>query len=320
MEADAKYRAAETVQDKLAALEEMLAVIPKHKGTEKMQADIKKRIAKLRQKEKSSAPSKKGLENQVHKEGAGQIAVAGPPNSGKSLLVSKLTAADPVVADYPFSTRIPLPGMMEYEDILIQLVDCPPIEHEVSEPWVASLIRNADAAVIVLDASTGAIFGDIENIKSELLKSKIQLVRPGESAGSSPSGMAYRSAIIAANKVDISGSEDNLEAFRELYESDLPIVPISAKTGEGLEELKESIWQLLGVVRVYTKIPGKHPDYESPFTLKRGSTVADLATMVHNEFAKKLRFARAWGKNKPDAAMVGWDHELEDKDVIELHV
>lgn len=320
LEADARYRAAETDEEKLAALEDMYALIPKHKGTEKMRADIKKRMSKLRQKE-ASGPSKHGPTYSVEREGAGQIVLMGNPNSGKSLLVRRLTAAEPEVADYPFTTRRPLPGMMEYEDILIQLVDVPPIAKDMTEHWVLALARSADAVILVVDVAGGAMLDDVDNVREELAKSKIQLISRGEEPrGGFPVGTVFRPAIIAANKVDIPGADENLDIFRALYESDLPVIPVSAQNGEGLEELKRDIFDLLGVVRVYTKIPGKHADMDHPFVLKRGCTVDDLAATVHKEFVGKMRFARAWGKNKPDGVMVGREQELEDGDIIELHV
>jgi ribosome-interacting GTPase 1 len=321
LEAEAKFRAAETTEEKLEALEEMMSVIPKHKGTEKMRADIKRRIAKLRQKEKAAGPSKRGLEVHIEKEGAGQIAIAGPPNSGKSLVVRRLTAALPEIADYPFTTRSPMPGMMEYEDILIQLIDTPPIAEDITEPWVLALARSADAVVLLLDVAGGTILDDIEMIRHEFAKVKIRLISPRkEPSGDFPVGTVFRPALIAANKIDLPGAYDNLAIFKELYDCELPILPISALNGEGLEELKSRIFDLLGIVRVYSKIPGKHPDLNRPFIFKKGSTVADMASAVHKEFVHRLRFARAWGKNKPDGAMAGRDQELEDRDIIELHI
>ena len=321
LEAEAKFRAAETAQEKLDALEEMLAIIPKHKGTEKMQADIKRRIAKFRVKEKVSGAGRRRLEFQVEKEGAGQVAMAGPPNSGKSLLVSRLTSAEPQVADYPFTTRRPLPGMMEYEDILIQLLDMPPIAGDATQPWVLALARSADAVLLVIDLSAGTILKDVECVQEELARTKVRLVAPGEEPGGEyPIGTVFRPALIAANKVDLPGARESLEVLLDLFEQELPIVPVSALTGEGLEDLKTMIFELVGVVRVYTKIPGKPADLGRPFTMKKGSTVADLASAVHRQFVGKLRFARAWGKNKPDGVMVGRDQELEDKDIIELHI
>ena len=320
LEAEAKFRAAQTTPEKLEALEEMLSVIPKHKGTERMQADIKRRIAKLRQKEKVRGGGRRGLEFHVEKEGAGQVAIAGPPNSGKSLLVRRLTGAEPEVAEYPFTTRRPLPGMMEYEDILVQLVDMPPIGRDATDPWVLALARAADAVVVVLDLAGGTILDDVESVGHELARTKVQLIAPGEEpTGECPIGTVFRPALIVANKADVPGAQENLAIFRELYEPGLPIVPVAALTGDGLEELRTEIYRLLGVVRVYSKIPGKPPDRERPFVLKRGSTVADLASAVHKDFTDRLRFARVWGGNKPDGVMAGRDQELEDGDIIELH-
>lgn len=320
LEADARYKAAETVEEKLAALEEMYALIPKHKGTEKMRADIKKRMSKLKQKE-SSAGGKHGPTFNIEKEGAGQIVVIGPPNSGKSMLLRRLSAAEPEVGDYPFTTRRPMPGMMEYEDILVQLVDVPPIAKDMTEPWVLAMARSADAVALVVDVAGGSMLDDVDSVREELAKNKVRLSATGDDdTGSYPVGTVFRPAIIVANKVDQPGALENLDIFEELYGTDLPVVPVSARSGEGLEELKRRLFDLLGVVRVYTKIPGKPADHGHPFVLKRGSTVDDLAATVHKEFVGRMRFARAWGKNKPDGVMVGRDQELEDRDIIELHV
>jgi len=321
LEAEAKYRAAVTPQEKLDALEEMLAVIPKHKGTEKMQADIKRRIAKLRERDRKVAATKRGYELRVEREGAGQIALVGPPNSGKSLLISRLTAAQPDVADYPFSTRKPLPGMMWFEEIQIQLVDMPPICRGASEPWMLAIVRAADAALVVVDASSSNVLDDLEGVKEELAKGKIVLGRcASESDANRGPGWVFRRALVAANKADLPLAEENLEVLRELCGSELPIVATSALTGHGLADLPRALFQLLGVVRVYTKQPGKPPDLARPFTLPIGSTLLDLARQVHHDFVQRLRFARAWGGSKPDGMMIGRDYVLEDKDIVELHV
>lgn len=320
-EVEAKYRAAVTPQEKLAALEEMLAVIPKHKGTEKLQGDIKRRIAKLKDRDKKTAGAKRGYELRIEREGAGQITLVGPPNSGKSLLVSRLTAAKTEVAEYPFSTRKPLPGMMEYEDIQIQLVDMPPIAPDSSEPWVLAIVRGADASLVVLDASDPDLLEGFEGAKEELVKSKILLHGTAEEPPSNLGvGYVAEPAIIAANKIDLLGAEDNVAVLRDLYGAEMPVINVSAETGEGLEELRQALFELLGIVRVYTKMPGKPPDLNRPFTLPQGSTLLDLAAQVHHDFADKLKFARAWGNDKPDAAMIGRDYVLMDKDVVELHL
>lgn len=319
-EAEARLRAAVTPQEKLTALEEMLSVIPKHKGTERMQADIKRRIAKLRERDKKTAAGKRGYEFCVEREGAGQIVLVGPPNSGKSFLLSRLTAAEPEVAEYPFSTRKPLPGMMEYEDIQVQLVDMPPIALDASEPWVLAIARSAEAVLVVLDASNEGLLDDFEGTKEELLKAKIILRGPDQDEPRDLGiGFLAVPAIITANRIDLPGSYDNLTVLCDLYGGEMPIVPVSAQAGDGLEDLRQALFDLLAIVRVYTKTPGKPPDLARPFTLPRGSTLLDLAAEVHHDFAQKLKFARAWGKDKLDAAMIARDYVLQDKDIVELH-
>jgi ribosome-interacting GTPase 1 len=141
-----------------------------------------------------------------------------------------------------------------------------------------------------------------------------------EPAGDFPYGTVFVRTLIIANKIDLPGAEDSFEILEELYGNDFPIISTSIRTGEGLEELKKQIFELADIIRVYTKIPGKPADKNRPFTLPKGSTLMDLAEHVHKEFVGKLRFARVWGKGKPDGLMISRDQVLEDGDVVELHV
>lgn len=318
--AEARFREAVTIEEKLAALDEMYATIPKHKGTEHMRADIKRRISKLRDKAQQSA--KKGRrfdEFHIDKQGAGQIVLLGPPNSGRSSLLARLTSAEPQIADYPYTTRSPMPGMMEFEDISIQLVDTPPMFGEHTEGGVISLARNSDAVVLVLGASDDALLDEIEDIRSQTAKSRTVLVGARSPDVDLPAGTVLRPTLIAANKIDLPDARDNFEVLREFYSDEFDIVPVSAATGEGLEDLRRAMFDLLGIVRVYTKVPGKPPDMDKPFTLRKGSTLIDFAGAIHKDFVHKLRFARAWGKHHLDGAQIGRDHVLEDGDVVELH-
>ena len=321
-EAEDRFRDAETTAEKLAALEEMMAVIPKHKGTEKIRADIKRKISKLKEPEEGKiGQSARSAMFNVEKEGAGQIALVGPPNSGKSKLLSMLTNAQPDIGDYPYTTQKPLPGMMEYEDILIQIVDIPPISQEFTEPWVVAVARNADAVLFVVDASDGSVLDEIENTLVILEKFKVSLFGWDRSVPLDSTGvMEAKKTILVANKIDGPDAADNLEFVKELFGERFPIIPVSSDTGQGLEDLKQDIFRMLNIVRVYTKIPGKHADMGHPFTLARGSTVQELASVVHKDFAQKLKFAKIWGEGKFDGQMVSRDHVLEDRDVIELHV
>lgn len=318
--AEARFREAVTTEDKLAALAEMYATIPKHKGTEKLRADIKRRISKLREKDQQFHKKGKHVDEfHVEKQGAGQVVLLGPPNSGRSMLLSRLTSAEPEIADYPYTTRTPLPGMMEFEDVWVQLVDTPSVFGEHTEGEVISLARNADAVAVVLDASDNDLLDEIEEIRQETAKSRTVLVGARSREIDLSSGAVSRPALVIANKMDSAGAAENLDVLVECYAGEFDIYAVSAVTGEGLEELRRGLFELLGMIRVYTKIPGKPADRAKPFTIRKGSTLMDFAAVVHKDFVRHLHFARAWGKHHLDGAQIGRDHVLEDGDVVELH-
>ena len=316
MEAERRFKAAATSEDKLAALEEMMATIPRHKGTEKMQADLKRRISKLRTEQARKPVSRAGIIHRIDKEGAGQVALVGPPNGGKSMLVRQLTHAMPEVADYPFTTRVPLPGMMKFEDIQIQLVDLPPVHPDFPESWLYQIIRNADAALLVLDLSDPDLLEDLETTLVQLAQAKVHI-----GAGDVPNvtGFLAKRSVLIANKLDVSGALDCLAVLKDLYAGRFEILPISAETGEGLDELRHAAFNLLEVIRVYTKTPGKKLEMTAPYILRRGSRLIDLAAHVHHDFLSQLKYARVWGHGKFEGQMVNRDYLLADKDVVELH-
>jgi hypothetical protein len=317
MAADKKFKAATTPQDRLAALEEMLSAIPKHKGTEKMQADIKRRIAKLRsetQKRRGAARGKPFYH--VDKEGAGQLVLVGAPNSGKSALLRALSHAEPEVADYPFTTRAPLPGMMTYENVQIQLVDLPPIDAEQSEGWLYGIIRTADGVLLVIDLADDDILAETEEVLRLLREANIEL----RAASQAPlqDGPQQKRTLIIATKLDARGAGARLAIFREFMGNRLTILPVSAEAGTGLDTLREAGFRLLDVIRIYSKPPGKKADFTAPFILNRGATVVDAAEAVHKDFVEKLKYARLWNRAH-QGQMVGRDHILEDGDILEIH-
>jgi ribosome-interacting GTPase 1 len=325
LEAERAFKEAASVSDKIAALEHMLAVIPKHKGTEKMQADLRRRLARLKQESEQgrrSGPSRGAPVYHVEKEGAGQAALAGAANTGKSALVRRLTHATPEVADYPFTTRVPTPGMMPFEDIQIQLVDLPPLDPQFGEVWVPQAIRNADAVLLVVDLGALELLDEIENTVALLDRAKIAL----EPRPALPYGYVAKPALVVANKVDLPGARENFQAFTELYAGRFRGVGVSAETGEGVEELKRTVFEMLGILRVYTKEPGKKPDLTRPYVLRAGATVADLAGRVHKDILEHLKYARLWHINPAgrdhaafEGQMVHRDHALADRDIVELH-
>jgi ribosome-interacting GTPase 1 len=316
MEAERRFKAAVTSEEKLAALEEMMATIPRHKGTEKMQADLKRRISKLRTEQARKPVSRAGIIHRIDKEGAGQVALVGPPNGGKSMLVRQLTHAMPEVADYPFTTRVPLPGMMKFEDIQVQLVDLPPVHPDFPESWLYQIIRNADAALLVLDLSDPDLLEDLETSLGQLAQAKVHI-----GAGEAPNvtGWLAKRSLLVANKLDAGGALDSLEVLKDLYGARFVILPISAETGQGLDELRRCAFNLLEVIRVYTNAPGKKLEMTAPYILKRGSRLVDLAAHVHHDFLSQLKYARVWGHGRFEGQMVNRDYLLADKDVVELH-
>jgi len=316
LKAERAFRQAKTAPEKIAALEEMLATIPKHKGTEKMQADIKHRIAKVRAAATQARGKGGGVDVFfVEKQGAGQVALVGTPNAGKSSLVAAVSHAKVKVAPYPYATHAPVPGMMPFEDIQIQLVDLPPVMPEGLVPGMTGTLRNADILMICLDLSADDVLEQAE-VCLRALEAK-GLVREGREV---PEGANAKRTIFVGTKADAPGAKDNLEALRALRTDLEPFVATSVETREGLEDLGKRLFAMLDVVRVYSKEPGKPADLRQPFIVPRGSTVMDLAEAIHRELAQHLKRARIWGGGKYDGQAVQRDHVLADKDVIELHV
>ena len=316
LEAERRFKSAITTEEKIAALEEMMATIPRHKGTEKMQAELKRRRSKLRAEASRRPATRAGTIHRVEKEGVGQVALIGPPNSGKSLLVRKLTHAQPEVADYPFTTRVPLPGMMPFEDVQIQLVDLPPVHPDFPESWLYQIIRNADAALLVVDLSDPDLLEDLEMALGQVANAKVQLQQ--DEVPKAPGWMPKRTLLVA-NKIDLCGAPADLQILRDLYGERFELIRVSAKTGEGLEALRQAVFKMLDLIRVYTKAPGKKLERVAPYVLKRGSHLVDLAANVHHDFLAQLKYARLWRECRFEGQMVNRDHLLEDKDVVELH-
>ncbi len=318
--AEERYKAAGTDDEKLLALEEMLREIPKHKGTEHMQADLKKRISKL--KAAMEGGGKKGGAKQVDvfhvpKGGAGQIALVGMPNSGKSTILATLTKAHVNVADYPFATDKPVPGMAAYEDVKIQLVDAPPITAEFAPAGLVNTYRGADMLAIVIDLA-GEVLKQMDVCIGYLDSHRLILDESLDSEDELGNRLARKTFVIAT-KADIAPA-GTLETLKELTERPFEYIEISSETGDGTETLMQRIFEMLDVVRVYAKKPHQPADMTDPFTLKRGGTVHDLAVLVHRELAEKLKSARAWNSpNIHDGQNIPREHILSDKEVIELH-
>jgi len=319
-EAERDFRQAASDAERLSALQQMLSAIPKHKGTEKMQADIKSRIAKIKLDiKRSGGKGKRQDPSHVKRDGAGQIVLVGAPNSGKSALVAAVTNARPEVAGYPFTTQIPLPAMMPFENVQIQLVDTPAVSREHTPAWLSNLVRYSDGALLLADAGNDAC---LENVTAaiEILDGRnVRLTREREEESSVLSKVAEVPALLAATKIDRPGAAERLEILREFLGDRFEILACSTSDPASLDRLRRRLFERLGVIRVCTKAPGKEPETDRPFVLPIGSTVLDLARHIHKDLAKSMRFARIWGAGKYDGQRVPRDHVLYDMDVIEIH-
>jgi ribosome-interacting GTPase 1 len=312
------FRSAATDDERLLALEEMLRTIPKHKGTDHMRADLRRRLSKL--KESLASPRRHGGKRvdvfHVPKSGAGQVVLLGTPNCGKSSIVGTLTNARTNVADYPFATGQPMPGMARYEDVSIQIVDMPPITADFAPPGVVSTYRGSDLIGIVIDLS-----GDVGEQMStclDFLQSHRLLIDEQNEAADAAGNILGRMAFVICAKADIA-TDAAMGILKSRCKGRFEFVEVSFQTGQGLKELAQKMFELLDIVRVYAKKPGKPADMKEPFTLPRGSTVMDLAMSIHRELAEKVKSARAWGKNVHDGQNVHRTYELADRDIIELH-
>ena len=328
--AEAVFRKAREPNEHLERLREMLRVIPKHKGTDHLQADIKRRIKELS--EALEAPKKGAARGGpaliVRPEGAAQIALIGAPNSGKSSLHARLTGSGAHAAPYPFTTQFPQAGMMPHEDIAFQLVDLPAVSPEHSVPWLASALQTADACLLVADLGAADCLERIEAVHAVLRERRVRLTSrwsgPEKSADNVPADddpFALRlPALLLANKAErLADPQAELRAFLELEGFDYAALAVSAETGYGLGGIGPWLFSHLGIVRVYTKSPGKAADRGRPFTLRAGQTVEDAARLVHRDLARTLKYARLWGKTGFDGQHVGREHVLADGDMLELH-
>jgi ribosome-interacting GTPase 1 len=326
--AEAAFRKARDPRERLEQLREMLRVVPKHKGTDHLQGDIKRRIKEMSD-ELERGPrggARGGPPLAIRPEGAAQLALLGPPNTGKSSLHARLTHSGAHAAPYPFTTQYPEPGMMPYEDIHFQLVDLPAVSPEHPVTWLGSTLETADAALLVVDLGDPACVEAVESVHAGLRERRVTLTERWEpervpSADEEDDPFAVRlPTLVLANKADrLADADAELRVFLEVTGLRYPALAVSATTGTGLDRIGAWLFEHLGIARAYTKVPGRPADLGRPFTVRRGQTVEDVAALVHKDLARSIKYARVWGKSGHDGHHVGRHHPVADGDVIELH-
>lgn len=317
-EVEKRYREARSASEKLRYLEEMLAIMPKHKGTDKLRADLRRRISQLKDLGKSGkGPGRRSPAYLMEREGVGQVTLLGPPNTGKSSLLAALTKAQPQIADYPYSTRTPLAGMMRFENVQVQLVDTPPLGDDYLEPWFPDLLRRADAWALVL-APLDDPLDRLQALKAIL--ASYHLSPREQSSALPPSNLTHKLTLAILNKADLLPDPEELELYLEMLREHFPTQAVSAREGKGLLSLRAALFQILNLVRVYTRAPGKAANFTAPFVVPAHTTVQELAGRIHHDIARNFKFARVWGRHTFEGQRVQRDYLLQEGDVVELHL
>jgi ribosome-interacting GTPase 1 len=382
-EAKQKYREASLArrpEEKIQKLQEFLSLFPKHKGTENLRAQVKRKISLLKkeiQEKKQKRAGAGGPKVFVEKEGDAQIVILGPANVGRSSLLSLLTNAKVEVSSYPYTTTEPTPGMFNYQDLQLQLVEAPALMAGSAEggAWGLQTLtsaRNADALILMVDLSQNPV-DQLSLILRELDKAKILTKKPkarieiekkhmgaklkfivlgrlidcsvkdltrllksygirdatikirGEASLDDVEeaifeGTTYRPAIIIANKADRLEAAEKLEELKKAAGNDVKLIIISCATKDGVEELGSEIFDMLDIIRVYTKDPNKRDASARPFTIQKGSTVLDLAKRIHSDFYTQFSYAKVWSKRlRFSPQKVGGSFSLADGDTVEIH-
>ena len=321
LKAEEEYRRATTLDEELACLQVMLQEIPKHKGTDHLQAQLKSKISKAKkelQSDKKSGKKTRGI--RIPRQGAGTAILLGGPNSGKSQLLASLTRATPEVAPYPFTTHAPTPGMMSWEDVTVQLIDSPPITTDYMESFMHGIIRSADVALLLVDLGNDSGVEQCQEVLDRLGQTKTRLAATSY-LSEEDVGLFYTRTFLVPNKIDLPEAAGRLDLLHDLLPLDFTEFVISAQDGTNLDNLRNEIYRSMDVVRVYTKIPtAKQADMDRPFTVRRGSTLMEMAGHVHKDYVEGLNYARVWGTAVHDATVVKGDYVLHDKDIVELHL
>jgi len=277
------------IDAKIEILEEMLSICPKHKGTERIISELKRKLSKLKKERIKTKPKTKHFF--VKKEGDAQVVICGPLNSGKSTIFNLLTNAQSKVAPYPFTTISPVFGMMKYQNLKIQIIDTPPISENFFPGWLKSILKSADLIIAVFDASDEKIKENLKIFNELMEKNNID----------------FEKIFYLANKTDIFELKSN------------HFFSFSANHPFNLENLKEKIFHCLKILRVYLKEPKKQPDFENPLVVKKGTKLLEILDKIKPGLKEKFKAARLYQKDLKKYQIVGKYYELKDEDILEFY-
>lgn len=316
------YKEATDQAEKIELLEEMMSKIPKHKGTDHLRADLRRRLSKMKT---ASTQSKKRGSRQtspynISKEGAGQVVIVGTPNVGKSSLVASQTNADPEVSSAPFTTWGPTPGMMKIKNIQVQIIDTPPLNRDHIEADLFNLLRKCDLILVMVDLHADPV-EQLETSLDLLIQQRIIPEHLEDQFHDEYRRTFTKPCMVLANKCDDEKDEEVYEIFKQLLADECSMIPISVRTGRNIGLLKEKIFDTLRIIRVYSQAPGERAKMDLPFVLPIGSTVETFAGKVHQDFTEKMKSARVWGDSASfEGQTVSREHVLQDGDIVELNM
>lgn len=306
---EGRLKFASTSEEKISIVKEMLSVMPKHKGTDGLRAELNSKISKLKKEAKKKPQARRLDMNYVPKMGIAQVVLMGAPNSGKSTILAELTNADPEVASYPFTTQKPDVGMIEFENVQIQLVDTPPLYENFHPPWLLALGRISDVLIALIDGSKTNPIKELDLLLSRLEQGLIFLESRDYYTGDE---LMKKSGFVIISRSEKRG----FGPLRKKYGDRLNFVGFDLSSD--VEALKKNIYDFLNLIRIYTKPPGKEADFTEPVVLRKGATVLDAAYQIHKDFADKMKYTKLWrGDNNP--RQVGPEEGLNEGDVVEFH-
>lgn len=341
------------IQERIAQIEEEIRKTPHHKGTDHYLGKMRARIAKLEDElaEKQSKKGGGGTTFAVAKQGDATVVLVGYPSVGKSTLLNLLTEANSRVAPYAFTTITVIPGMMDYKGAKIQILDLPGLVGGAAKGKgrgreILSVVRSADLLLLIVDITKSE--EQLKSIETELYAAGVRINQKPplvlikkKAKGGLRSNVSLAITIASEFRLvnaEIQVKEDLnvnqlIDAFlgnrvylpaltvinkidqRNNYEKNPDFLYLSGLLGQGVEELKEKIWEKLNLIRVYLKTPGCEPDKDKPLILKKGQTVKDAVFKISQEL--QVKEAKVWGQSvKFPGQNVGLNHKLADEDIL----